>query len=347
MTIISDQVLHYLPFSAEPLLIWDENTDLLQFLCELNNQPGVIVLADGTRENINYSDTGVYAYQGAKKKSRSWAHQYLQSAMDSPPSPGAYKKEILVPDFYEDPLFGEMCKYAIAWEEVVGAALSSSAFFSIAHILESIDDLNCSLDLAARLYYKQASQVLRSFVEDLVLPVYFAQHPQSYSKWKADNYWTPSLRGRNGILKTLVSQEVMSQDLADQISTLYGDLNSFVHGSERRLLNKGQYTSTWLGHVFNSDDYQTWCSQLKESVSIGVNLLKINLDQWNDFRLRHTIMCPICHNTSEFSDERFVFGGEEFTRYHCHQCNHEMTHNYQGLQAYGQSSSGKIFSYQY
>ena len=50
---------------------------------------------------------------------------------------------------------------------------AESAFFSLAHILETFSDLECSILLASRLYYKQAIQVLRSYLETSVLQLYF------------------------------------------------------------------------------------------------------------------------------------------------------------------------------
>lgn len=174
---INDRALRYLPFYAEPLLQWNIETDLLGFLYEICDQPGVIVMSDGTREDINYRFYGRYLYEEGKEESRYWAHRCTRSTKENAPAPGASRREIHVPDFYENPTFGEVAKYMIAWEGTVHATLSSGLFFSIAHILESLNDLACSRNLALQLYYKQASQILRNFLEDLVLPVHFAQKP--------------------------------------------------------------------------------------------------------------------------------------------------------------------------
>lgn len=145
----------------------------------------------------------------------------------------------------------------------------------------------------------------------------------------------------------LVDQQVVPQALADRLAILYDDLNGFVHGSERRLINKGQYTRSWMGHTFVFEDFQQWCSHVKEAVFLGIHLLRVNLTQWDDFRSQRTVVCPICHNVKGFDEERFSFGGEEFINYRCRVCSDVMTHNHEGRQAYGQSFGGEIVSYQY
>lgn len=252
-----------------------------------------------------------------------------------------------MPNFYEDPSFGTTAKYIVAWKEVVGAALSSGTFFSIAHILESMDDLECCLTLASNVYYKHSLQVLRSFLEDLVLPVYFGTDQSAYSRWKANNYRTPSLRGDRGILSELVNGQVLDEDLKNEVSDLYSNLNSFIHGSERRLVNKGQYTRDWVGHAFNMDDYLEWCNHVMKAITIALHLLRINLAQWETFRADRKVVCPICHNDRDFESAEFVFGGEQFTQYYCQACGDEMTHSFDGRQAYGQSFNGQLVSYQY
>ncbi len=188
--------------------------------------------------------------------------------------------------------------------------------------------------------------MIRSFLEDLVLPVYFGTNPPAYLRWQANNYETPSLRGKKGLLNKLVNVQAIDEKLKDKVSDLYGSLNSFIHGSERRLVNKGHYTRSWVGRRFNMDDYEEWCNHVTEAVTIALKLLKINLAQWGAFRAAQTIVCPICHNNQDFKSTDFVFGGEQFTQYHCQVCGDEMTHSFDGRQAYGQSFGDKLVSYQ-
>lgn len=347
MNLISEELLEQLPLSAEPLLSWGEDTDLRRFLTDLSNREGSIVMADGHKETVNYADYGDYLYEHGVREFRSWAHRFTQSAEKSVASYKALVKSVRLPDFYEHPSFGTTAKHIVAYDGIVHTALGSGNFFSIAHISESMDDLQCSLMLASKLYYKHALQVLRSFLEDLVLPVYFATNPEAYASWRENNYRSPSLRGPRGILIRLVRDDVLDDKLAGEVSELYGNLNSFTHGSERRLVNKGHYTRNWVGHAFTMDDFLEWCSYITTAVILAAQLLQINLAQWQEFRAQRMILCPICHNDGGFNTEEFTFGEELFTHYRCPSCGDDVTLSPDGRQAYAQSYGGRVVSYQY
>ncbi|MDT4952080.1 MAG: hypothetical protein QOJ02_218, partial [Acidobacteriota bacterium] len=248
------------------------------------------------------------------------------------------------PDLYQDSIFGKAGKYFVAWERLVQRALEDSAFYSIAHVLESEDDLKCSIHLASNYYYKQASQTLRSFLEDLILPIHFCEVPQDYTKWIANNYRVPSMRTRkkDGMLDTLTQRNVLSSTLADEAGRLYGELNSFVHGSEARLINKGLYTNQGQGHVFKIDDLYEWCKYFSQTVDAGIQLLKISLDQWDGFRKIRRLICTYCHNDKNFDSKKYTFGGEEFTKYTCRNCAHEMTFDANWAQWYAVSLHNKL-----
>lgn len=323
--IIPETVFDYLPFSPEPLPQWDDTTDLLQFLYALYDKSGLMIAEDGTRTPVNYRDYGREVYKRGQESFQVWVQRFTAAAREATPAPGAVIQTIEVPKFSEDSTFGKAAKYIIAWDGVVGEVLSESAFFSIAHVLESDLDLNCSLHLVAHLYYKQALQVLRNFLEDLVLPIHFCDNPDDFLAWKSNDYRVPPLRGRNGILRRLIKQQILSEQIANEISNLYRDLNSYIHGSERRLVHRGLYTGSWMGPVFKYDDFCGWCKYLSQSVDLGVRLLRINLIRWQSIRARGEVLCPICHNDKDFDTERFEFGGEWHIRYHCRQCGNEMT----------------------
>lgn len=346
---INDALLAYLPFSTESLMSWGEKSDLYRFLSELSNHEGILVTANGERETVNYraSGYGDKLFHAGKRRFRSWAYHFMHSAEKNVDAYRGFANSVSLPDFYESESFGTVAKYVVAWDGLVNNALSSGTFFSIAHILESEDDLRCSLKLASELYYKHAIQVLRSFLEDLVLPVYFATNPPAYARWRENNYRTPPLRGPKGVLNKLVNKEVLFDELRNHVGELYDNLNSFIHGSEQRLINSGHYTKDWVGHAFKEESYLEWCTYVSTAVTLAIHLLRINLAQWEQFREERRIVCPICHNDRDFSANEFTFGGEMFTQYGCQSCGKEMTHSFDGRQAYGQWFDGKLFSYQY
>jgi len=323
--IISEALLNCLPFSSEPFALWADSTDLFQFLDMLYDFPSTVLTADGESSTSSSRWMAKELYKGRRESFLIWLQEFATTAMESPPMPGAANQTIVVPDFSNDPRFGRAAKYFIAWESLIQRVLEDSVFFSIAHVLESEDDLKCSFHLSAQLYYKQALQVLRSFLEDLVLPIHFCENPQEYTDWKASNYRTPPMRGQNGMLMRLVAQQILPHQLATEVSDLYGDLNSFVHGSEKRLINRGSYIRTWMGHVFKDDDFGEWCKYLSRSVDVGMRLVKINLHQWERFSSQRRVVCPICHNDKGFDIEKFSFGGQLFTKYRCRECGDEIT----------------------
>lgn len=332
--IIPDTIFNYLPFTAEPFSQWGENTDLLNVLRALYSNPLTALAEDGTYSTKKMIDSGLDNYVTRREEFEYWVKQFDIAARKFKPTGRRSKTSNQIPDFYQDALFGKTAKYIIAWDSIVFSILEDSTFFSIAHALESNDDLVCSTHLAAHLYYKQAMQVLRSFIEDLVLPINFFDRPKEFADWKADNYFVPSLRGRDGLLKKLVGRGTMSQKLADDVSDIYGALNGYIHGSEKHLINRGELSNQGEGHTFKTDDFNEWCAYVSRTVEVGIHLLKINVEQWEGYRAKRKVICTKCHNESDFDIETFMFGGQEFTKYSCHVCGQGMTFNPNWEQTY-------------
>jgi hypothetical protein len=326
MEIIPETLLNKrLPFSLESLSQWGEHTDLLQFLYELHDQPGVIVTEDGQEQSFNYRSYGKYIYNRGQDYSQSLVQHFTVAAQQVNPAPGAATQTITVPNFLDDPLFGKTAKYLVAWDSCIRKVMSESAFFSITHILESRTELHSSTDLASNLYYKQALQVLRSFLEELILPIHFCDHPDNFSEWKSNDYRTPPLRSSKGLLNKLVIKKRLSQEIANKVSDLYGDLNGCIHGSEKWLIHKGFSTGNWMGYVFKYDEFCTWCEYLCKVVDVGINLLKINVDQWGNLKEPSQILCIYCHNKKDFTTKIIEVKGKSYKQYCCCKCGKEMT----------------------
>lgn len=327
MEIIPATALKRLPFSPEPLSQWNDATDLLHFLYEIYDKPTLMVLENGTKISGSYRDYGEEVYKRGQENFQLLIKQFELAAQKAPPAPGAATQTITVPDFSNESIFGKAAKYVIAWNGVIEEVLSESAFFSLAHVLESQEELKSSILLASNLYYKQASEILRSFLEELVLPIYFCDHPNKFADWKSNNYHIPPLRDRNGkkgLLSQLVEQKKLSQKLKDEISDLYGELNTYIHGSEGRLIHKGLFTGKWMGHVFKSDDFCKWCEYICRSVDVGIQLLITNINQWGESKIPGQVICPICHNQKDFNTESIEHSRKLYTYYYCCQCGHKM-----------------------
>jgi len=69
-------------------------------------------------------------------------------------------------------------------EQTIGNILGEEGCFSLSHLFEADSDLDASIVLASNLYYKQSLQVLRSYIETMVLHLYFANNPYDFEKWK-------------------------------------------------------------------------------------------------------------------------------------------------------------------
>ncbi len=215
----------------------------------------------------------------------------------------------------------------------MGAVLSESAFFSIGHTLETQTDLEASFRLVGHLYYKHAMQGLRGFIEDLVLPVWFAAKPDDFAKWRAGSrYRVPQMqtregsREKTGMLDALAEAGQLSADLAAKTAILYGELNGAIHTKEQRLINRGSDRGAFRGEVYKADDFAEWSQLVSELVTVGAWLLSAQERQWRKLREEHPIICDICHNWSEFrvERERHSDGTGESVTFHCDVCGHDV-----------------------
>lgn len=324
--IIPEAVLQHLPFSCKPFSEWGDSTDLLEFLYTLNDVPGEMISSDGTPSTINYRHYGRTIYDQGRESIQTWTTRFASSAQKALPAPGAVSQNINIPDFSNDLEFSKAAKYLIAWDGVTDAVLSDSAFFSIAHVLESDIDLDCSVHLAASLYYRQALQLLRNFLEDVILPIYFCDNRQAFVDWRDNGCQTPRMRGGKGLLNNLMGRRILSEDIIKVVSDLYGELNGCIHGSERRLINKGFGSASWMGFVFKYDDFSEWCRYLCISVDLGIRLLRTNVNQWLSSRPSGKVFCDICHNEDEFDSRESESAGKRYIEYHCRRCGNDMTH---------------------
>lgn len=337
--ILPETAILCLPFSTEPLSLWNSRTD-------------VVLFHDAIYEPSIDPPFGRHLYREGKKRFRILAKQFAKYAHETSSGTEVSIQPINIPDFTEDPLFGKAAKYAIAWRCSVQSVLEESAFYSLAHVLESEEDINCSFLLASHLFYKQALQVLRSYLEDLILPIHFCENPQDFVNWKANSFRVPPLRGRDGILKMLVEKQIISTEIAYKVSTLYSDLNGSIHGNEKQFINKDIHTGSRLGLIFKYDAFSEWCEFLSQAIDIGIRLLKINYTQWEHIRAaksdklrsRGKVLCRVCHNeedfdtsilsTKDFDIELFSPDGTwskadssfpGFMTFHCRQCGNETT----------------------
>jgi len=68
-------------------------------------------------------------------------------------------------EYGQDVYFGQIAKYTIALKCCIYSLLADAGFYSLAHVLKSASDIDCSLLLASNFYCKQAAQILRNLRE--------------------------------------------------------------------------------------------------------------------------------------------------------------------------------------
>ena len=287
----------------------------MAFLRALLDKDYIAIDEYGKEIKGNYSGVADGFFQNDRKVVDKWVDQFAQ--------PGERYAQIPHRAYFDaSSVFGKATKYFIAWKEIVANVLAESEFFSIVHTLEAELDISSSFLLAANLYYKQAFQVLRAYIENLVLPVYFCEYPSDFSEWKKNNFRVPNMRGEKGILVRLSKKGIISGELSDQISDTYSSLSGYIHGNEMSMAFKGVFEGQWRGFMFKEDDFLKWCNYISHSVDLGVQLLVINLNHWNN-KSNGRILCTICHN-EELDSREEEFGGRKRLLYYCPRCGNSM-----------------------
>jgi hypothetical protein len=232
----------------------------------------------------------------------------------------------VVPDLENDKNLGMAVKYHIAWGGTIDEVLSESAFFSIAHILESNAELDCSILLSSNLYYKQALQILRNYIENMVLQLHFSDENDDFLLWKAGKYRVPFLRGKKGLLSLLKEKGLIPSDLVHVADKLYEELNGSIHGAESRLIHRGIFTGDWTGLLFKYDRFKEWCDFFARSVNFGIHLLSLHIKHWAKVRPKNYISCDVCHN-EDFEIKKSEFSGKLMATLSCRVCGNSQTYD--------------------
>jgi hypothetical protein len=268
----------YLPFSFEPLSEWSDKTDLLQFLYELFTQEAVVTGPFGRKVYSNYRSYGKYLFDLGFEYFKDLASQFKVEVENNLPKPGAKIIKAITHDFLKNKYFGKMAKSAMAWNAIGNQIFSENAPLSMTHLLETATEIKCSIFLAKNLFYKQAIIVLRSFLEELISPLFFSNNANLFQLWKQNQDTPlPNMRGRNGMLVDLKSRKIISKRLNQKVDKLYKEMNRYIHGKEEYLINKGMYTDQWKGLIFKEKEFKRWASYLSQTVAAGIKIVYAQL----------------------------------------------------------------------
>lgn len=80
--LIPDASLAHLPFKAEPISTWTEETDLARFLSDLFDTPAVVIAPDGERHEGTYREYGEGLFAGGLESMREFAATLTQRSLD-------------------------------------------------------------------------------------------------------------------------------------------------------------------------------------------------------------------------------------------------------------------------
>ncbi len=287
--LLSQIAIDLLPLSPEAMFDWKNNTDIRMFVQAL--------YAEGPIPTY-----GSELCSEVEKEIRETARLFTKNLQEAHPTSSIYI------DFYQNTSFGQVAKYIVAFKCCVHSLLEDARFYSLAHLLESQNDLECSLLLASNFYYKQATQLLRNFLEETFLPLHFCDNTTDFDAWKANMYRIPPLRGRDGLIKRLLKKKVIFEALAIRISDLYGKLSAYIHGGESTMLHRNIHLGEIHKVGFNLDTFSEWCQLFCESLDICIHLLKINSSQWHTIKSLKIkelakvgkTLCYVCHNEEKF-----------------------------------------------
>lgn len=315
---ISHEALAHLPFTPELVEAWESDSDIAFFLAELFRVP---------LKSLDRS--GEYKIGDTTKQTPERLARAKTEALASNANFGSN----LLRDSSSN--VGLALKYVAAWSALTEALLSESAFCSLPHLLEAETDLECSVNLAAAHYYKQAAQVLRAFLEGQIIDLALAHDPNAFKDWKQGRYRVPPLRGKNGLLKELRSSGVLDQFLRDRIEPAYDNLNATVHGAEQTLIHSGLFTGEHTGRAFRSEKLTVWSRQISDVVEICIRLMKAKTGIWLERLRDRPTMCNICREEARELTGNFSFGGAEFIKYRCRLCRDETT--------FSKSTSRQVF----
>jgi len=168
---------------------------------------------------------------------------------------------------------GLALKHYFAWQ-VISNILGNRGKWHPELLLESVDDLRCSIFLAKEHFFKQALQVLRNYCEICVAMLYFAMNENAFVGWYEDknNYHVPDFR--NEMLKELES--VLDITEIDFLTKRYRELNHSVH-SKRRRLNWNLSSYRIERNDFREEELSEWSRKFIRILHFALKLYLKNL----------------------------------------------------------------------
>ena len=324
--LVPKNAIQLLPFQPEQLNAWRKSQlDMVAFIKLVCDKDSYVVYPNKQRKKVNYRSYWRYLYKRSITRFADAAKEFATQAKNNSPVPASVVATVKVPNFRADKNFGSVAKYYCAYDTIIDSALSEEYFFCLSHLIESQQELECSLFLAERLYYKQALQVLRTFIELLVSQILFCSDSVQFTRWIKGTFKLPRLRGKGGLLESLSNAGHISNNLSERTAKTYDTLNSYIHNSEKNLIHRGLYEGQYRGHIFDPDYFEIWALSFSDIVDTGILLLDAHFEQIKKLIIQ-PMTCSICHTDGHWTlvrKERFA--GTNYVVLKCDVCNNART----------------------
>ena len=134
--------------------------------------------------------------------------------------------------------FVTAAKYPFVLRQILRTFIGQDYVFCIhlPYLVEAEDDLLASLELALLGYSKQAIQMLRSVLEVTIAHAYLGSRAEDYDYLVANPaFRMPAFGGTKGMVKYLIDNAVINNELANEGQNLYGLLSQATHSHIRQL----------------------------------------------------------------------------------------------------------------
>ena len=279
-TVLPADCLKSLPFQDEPIANWKDGDDLNRFYERWSAGDGYFDGTEIPEESLN----AVEQLADELSAGSTFTHHEKDQA------------PLAAISYRHDPVFGGFAKAWVVWTFLDHEILAESSFVSLAHTLEVMSDMECAIELVKKYYYRQATICLRTFIEDLIYPLYFVHHPDDYPNWQSGAVQLPTVRGEKGILAGLKARGSLDASVGARLGLLYGAQNRAVHGAAQTLVHAGTFDGNWRGLSFKADELAVWLQTAKGCLECGLSVVKRTADQWKEYSRRRAPFCDRCHS---------------------------------------------------
>lgn len=218
-------------------------------------------------------------------------------------------------------------KYTAAWKSIITWCLEEYVFFNLEYLLEIEDEIESSILLFSKFFYKQAFYSIRSFLEISLSYIFHSFYTEEYEKWRdSPKSKTLSFHMRkDSLISILKGRNFLSFEVATNLSKLYTKLNNYVHSYSDSIINRRIHRGTWIGCHFNPEFLLEWTKTFIDATEIMLKIFckyLIKRSSNEDSYLKGK--CPSCHESDFLEGYDPIF--KDIYLYKCRKCNDIVTY---------------------